>query len=280
MVKKALITGITGQDGSYLAELLLEKGYDVHGLIRRTSSHHFPNIHHIQDKLSLHYGDLENEHHLCSFVHAIQPDEVYNLGAQSDVGISFEAPEYTGNITGLGVCRMLEAVRNFAPNARYYQASTSELFGSTAPPQNEDSPMAPASPYAAAKLYAHHMTSIYRRAYGMYACCGILFNHESPRRGPNFVTRKIAMAVGEIVRGERKKLLLGNLDAGRDWGYAPDYVRAMWLMMQQNAPHDYVIGTGEVHTVREFARAAFAWKPTHSERTSPKQEPSSDGNHR
>lgn len=256
-MKKALITGITGQDGSYLAELLLEKGYEVHGLIRRTSSHYFMNIDHIQNKLQLHYGDLENEHHICSMVNEIQPDEVYNLAAQSDVGISFETPEYTGNITGLGVCRLLEAVKDFAKNARYYQASTSELFGSTPPPQNEESCMMPASPYAAAKLYAHHMTRIYRQAYGMYACSGILFNHESPRRGPNFVTRKIAIAVGKIKRGEQKKIVLGNLDAMRDWGYAPDYVQAMWLMLQQDKPDDYVIGTGEVHSVREFAEEAF-----------------------
>ncbi len=257
-MKKALITGISGQDGSYLAELLLEKGYEVHGLVRRTSSHYFQNIRHIQDRLNLHYGDLENEHYLCSLIHDLQPDEVYNLAAQSDVGISFETPEYTGNITGLGVCRMLEAVRNFARHARYYQASTSELFGSTPPPQNENSPMMPASPYAAAKLYAHHMTRIYRQAYGLFACSGILFNHESPRRGPNFVTRKIAIAVGEIVRGERKKLFLGNLSAARDWGYAPDYVRAMWMMLQQDEPDDYVIGTGEVHSVKDFVREAFA----------------------
>lgn len=256
-MKKALISGITGQDGSYLAEFLLEKGYEVHGLMRRTSSHNFTNIHHIQDKLSIHYGDLENEHHLCSLVYKIQPDEVYNLAAQSDVGISFDTPEYTGNITALGACRLLGAVKDFAKNARYYQASTSELFGSTPPPQDEESDMTPASPYAAAKLYAHHMTRIYRQAYGLFACCGILFNHESPRRGPNFVTRKIAISVGEIKRGQRKKLVLGNLDAMRDWGYAPDYVRAMWMMLQQDKPEDYVIGTGEVHSVKEFAEAAF-----------------------
>jgi GDPmannose 4,6-dehydratase len=256
-MKKALITGITGQDGSYLAELLLEKGYEVHGLIRRTSSHYFTNIHHIQDNLHLHYGDLENEHHLCSLVSGIQPDEVYNLAAQSDVGISFETPEYTGNITALGVCRLLEAIKDFSKNSRYYQASTSELFGSTPPPQNEDSCMSPASPYAAAKLYAHHMTRIYRQAYGLYACCGILFNHESPRRGPNFVTRKITMAVAEIKTGRRQKLSLGNLDAKRDWGYAPDYVRAMWMMLQQDTPDDFVIGTGELHSVKDFAEEAF-----------------------
>jgi GDPmannose 4,6-dehydratase len=256
-MKKALITGITGQDGSYLAELLLEKGYEVHGLLRRTSAHRYVNIENIQNKLNLHFGDLENEHHLCSIIHEIQPDEIYNLAAQSDVGVSFSTPEYTGNITGLGVCRILEAVKSFAKNARYYQASTSELFGSTPPPQNEDSCMMPASPYAAAKLYAHHMTRIYRQAYGLFTCCGILFNHESPRRGPNFVTRKIAIAVGQIKRGEREKLVLGNLDAKRDWGYAPDYVRAMWMMLQQDKPEDYVIGTGGVHSVGEFAEAAF-----------------------
>jgi GDPmannose 4,6-dehydratase len=257
MAKKAIITGITGQDGSYLSELLLEKGYEVHGIVRRTSGHYFQNIVHIQNKLNLHYSDLENEHHLCSLLHKIQPDEVYNLAAQSDVGVSFEMPEYTGNITGVGTCRVLEAIRNFSPKSRYYQASTSELFGSTPPPQNENSSMNPASPYAAAKLYAHHMTRIYREGYGLFTCCGILFNHESPRRGPNFVTRKIAIAVAEIKRGEREKLILGNLDAQRDWGYAPDYVKAMWMMLQQEKPEDYVIGTGEVHSVREFAEEAF-----------------------
>lgn len=256
-MKRALITGITGQDGSYLAEFLLEKKYEVHGLIRRTSSYATPNINHIKSKLNLHYGDLENEHHLCSVVHEIKPDEVYNLAAQSDVGISFEVPEYTGNITALGVTRLLEAIKDFAKNSRYYQASTSELFGRTPPPQNETSPMMPASPYAAAKLYAHHMTRIYREGYGLFACCGILFNHESPRRGPNFVTQKIAIAVGEIKRGERKKLALGNLEAVRDWGYAPDYVKAMWLMLQQDSPEDYVIGTGETHSVKDFAKEAF-----------------------
>ncbi|MBN2099217.1 MAG: GDP-mannose 4,6-dehydratase [Dehalococcoidia bacterium] len=257
-MKKALITGITGQDGSYLAEFLLEKGYEVYGLVRRISSHQFTNINHIQDKLHICYGDLENEHHVCSLLDRIRPDEVYNLAAQSDVGISFDTPEYTGNVSGLGACRLLAAVKDFAKNARYYQASTSELFGQAPPPQNEDSCMMPASPYAAAKLYAHHMTRIYRQAYGLYACCGILFNHESPRRGPNFVTRKIAMAVGEIKRGEREKLTLGNLEAKRDWGYAPDYVRAMWMMLQQDSPDDYVIGTGEIHSVKEFAQEAFA----------------------
>jgi GDPmannose 4,6-dehydratase len=258
-MKKAFITGITGQDGSYLAEMLLEKGYEVHGLIRRTSSHYFSNINHIKDRLYLHYGDLENEHHLCSLVNEIQPNEVYNLAAQSDVGISFETPEYTGNITALGTCRLLEAIKDFGKDCRYYQASTSELFGSTPPPQNENSCMIPASPYAAAKLYSHHMTRIYRQAYGLFACCGILFNHESPRRGPNFVTRKISIAISEIKRGGRKKLILGNLDAKRDWGYAPDYVRAMWLMLQRDKSDDFVIGTGEVHSVKEFCEVAFTY---------------------
>jgi GDPmannose 4,6-dehydratase len=256
-MKKAFITGITGQDGSYLAELLLEKGYEVHGLVRRMSSHYFVNINLIQTRLQLHYGDLENEHHLCSLINEIQPDEVYNLASQSDVGISFEIPEYTGNITGLGACRLLEAVKDFGKKVRYYQASTSELYGSTPPPQNEESCMRPTNPYASAKLFAHNMTRIYRDGHGMFACCGILFNHESPRRGPNFVTRKIAIAVGEIKRGERKKLILGNLDAMRDWGYAPDYVQAIWLILQQDKPEDFVIGTGEVHSVREFAEEAF-----------------------
>jgi GDPmannose 4,6-dehydratase len=256
-MKKALITGITGQDGSYLAEFLLEKDYEVHGLMRRTSNHYYANINHFRSKLQLHYGDMENEHHLCSLINKVQPDEVYNLAAQSDVMVSFDTPEYTGSITGLGGCRLLEAVKDFGKNTRYYQASTSELFGRTPPPQNEDSLMMPISPYAVAKLYAHHMTRIYREGYGIFACCGILFNHESPRRGLDFVSRKIAIAVGEIKRGERKKLTLGNLDSRRDWGYAPDYVRAMWMMLQQDKPDDYVIGTGEMHSVKEFAEEAF-----------------------
>ncbi len=265
MSKTALITGISGQDGSYLAELLLSKGYTVHGLVRRSSSHRLTNIEHILDRITLHYGDLETEHHVCDLIHDLQPDELYNLAAQSDVGISFQCPEYTGDVTGLGVTRLLEAVRTFSPRTRVYQASTSELFGNAPPPQCEATPMIPVSPYAAAKLYAHHMAGIYRQAYGLYVSCGILFNHESPRRGPNFVTRKITMAAANILAGRQSVLELGNLDAKRDWGYAPDYVEAMWLMLQQERPDDFVIGTGEAHTVLDFVVAAFdmvglAWK--------------------
>ena len=257
--KIALITGITGQDGSLLAELLLEKGYkEVHGLVRRTSSYNTQNIDRIKERLCLHYGDLENEHHLCSLIYEIQPDELYNLAAQSDVGISFEIPEYTGNVTGLGVTRLLEAVRKFSPKSKIYQASTSELYGNAPPPQNEETPMIPRNPYAIAKLYAHQMCQLYREAYGLHIACGILFNHESPRRGINFVTRKITKAACEIAAGRQKELFLGNLDAKRDWGYAPDYVYAMWLMLQQEQPADFVIGTGEVHTVGEFCDEAFS----------------------
>lgn len=256
-MKTALITGITGQDGSYLAELLLKKGYKVHGLVQRHSNYQMPNIDGIKNKLNLHYGDINSEHHICSIVNEVKPDEIYNLAAQSDVGISFEIPEETGLVTGIGVLKLLEAIRKFSPHSKFYQASTSELFGNTPAPQNEDSCMTPTSPYAVAKLYAHHMTRVYRESYGIFGCCGILFNHESPRRGLNFVTRKITNAVAEIVEGKREDIAFGNIDSKRDWGYAPDYVEAMWMMLQRDKAEDFVIGTGETHTVAEFIEYAF-----------------------
>lgn len=260
MSKTAFITGVSGQDGSYLAELLLEKGYKVHGTIRRTALYpeSLKNIEHIRDKLHLYFADLSTEHHLCSLIHEIKPDEIYNLASQSDVRVSFDIPEYTGNVTGLGVTRLLEAVRKFSPSSKVYQASSSELYGNASPPQNEETPMIPRSPYSAAKLYAHNMCHIYREGYGLFIARGIFFNHESPRRGINFVTRKITVAVNEIASSERKELYLGNLEAKRDWGYAPDYVRAMWMMLQHERPDDFVIGTGEVHTVQEFVEEAFS----------------------
>jgi len=255
----AFITGIDGMDGSYLSELLLERGYEVHGMVRRTALYpeSLRNIKHIRDKLHLHFGDLQNENHISALIYEIKPDEIYNLASQSDVRVSFDIPEYTGDVTGLGVTRLLEAVRKFSPRSKLYQASSSEMFGTSAPPQNENGPFRPRNPYAAAKLYAHHMCQIYRDAYSLFIACGILFNHESPRRGENFVTRKIVKAACEIARGERKELFLGNLEAKRDWGYAPDYVKAMWMMLQQEKPDDFVIGTGEVHTVKEFVEEAF-----------------------
>jgi GDPmannose 4,6-dehydratase len=253
----ALLTGVDGQDGSYLAELLLNKGYEVHGMIRKGVNPQ-PNIDGIRDKITLHYGDLANENHLSKIIHSVQADEIYNLGGQSDVMVSFEIPEYTGDVTGIGVTRMLEAIRCFSPNSRFYQASSSEMFGNrTAPPQNELSPFQARSPYAAAKIYAHNMTVCYREAYNMFACCGILLNHESERRGLNFVTRKISNAAAKIYWKKQRTLELGNLEAKRDWGYSPDYVDAMWLMLQQEKPDDYVIGTGEAHSVQEFVQAAF-----------------------
>lgn len=262
MVKKrALITGISGQDGSYLAELLLGKGYEVNGLIRRTALYpeSLKNIEHIQDKVKLHYGDLATENHLSALMDELQPDEVYNLASQSDVRISFDIPEYTGEITGLGVLRLLEAIRKFSPDSKFYQASSSEMFGNSPPPQNEDTPVNPRSPYGAAKVYAYNITRVYRDSYDLFGCNGILFNHESERRGKNFVTRKITESLPRILAGEQKKLYLGNLDAKRDWGYAPDYCEAMWLMMQQDKPDDFVIGTGESHSVREFVSLAFGY---------------------
>ena len=263
--KVALITGVTGQDGSYLAELLLSKGYEVHGLIRRSSTFNTSRIDHIyQDphdpnpKLFLHYGDLIDGVGLTNLIREIKPDEVYNLGAQSHVQVSFTMPQYTGQVDAVGAVGLLEALRSADTNARFYQASTSELYGSTPPPQNEESPFHPRSPYAAAKLMAYWCTVNYREGYGMHAMNGILFNHESPRRGETFVTRKITRAVAEIAKGSKKKLFLGNLDAVRDWGYAKEYVESMWLMLQRDKPSDYVVATGVGATVKDFAEAAFS----------------------
>jgi GDPmannose 4,6-dehydratase len=264
--KKALITGISGQDGSYLAELLLAKGYEVHGLIRRASTFNTSRIDHLyQDphepdtRFFLHYGDLNDSGQLSHLIYNIQPEEIYHLGAQSHVRVSFDMPEFTGDITGLGTTRLLEAIRRSGIKTRFYQASSSELFGDSPPPQNETSPMQPRSPYAAAKLYAYWMVRNYREAYGLFAVNGVLFNHESPRRGETFVTRKITRAAARIKLGLQKKLYLGNLEAKRDWGYAPDFVEAMWLMLQQDRPEDFVIATGESHSVREFLEEAFTY---------------------
>ena len=266
MTKKAFITGITGQDGSYLAELLLAKGYEVHGLIRRASTfntyridHLFVDPHDVTARLLLHYGDLSDSNQLTHLIYEIQPDEIYHLGSQSHVRVSFDIPEYTGDITGLGTIRILEAVRRSGVKARFYQASSSEMFGDTPPPQNEQSPFRPRSPYAAAKTYAFWMTGSYREGYGLFACNGILFNHESPRRGETFVTRKITRAVARILTGRQQYVYLGNLEAKRDWGYAPEYTEAMWLMLQHDEPRDFVIGTGQCHSVREFLEEAFAY---------------------
>ena len=262
--KKALITGITGQDGSYLAEFLLSKGYEVHGLIRRASTFNTCRIDHIymdphqpEAKLFLHYGDISDGGRLTNLINNIGPDELYHLGAQSHVKVSFDMPEYTGDITALGTTRLLEAVRSSDTKIKFYQASSSEMFGNAPPPQNENTPFQPRSPYAAAKVYAYWMTRNYRTGYNLFACNGILFNHESPRRGQTFVTRKITMGVARIVAGTQHYLYLGNIDAKRDWGYAPEYVRAMWSIMQQDEPDDYVLGTGECHSVREFLQEAF-----------------------
>jgi GDPmannose 4,6-dehydratase len=264
--KRALITGITGQDGSYLAELLLSKGYEVHGIIRRASTFNTSRIDHVyQDphganrRLLLHYGDLSTSEQLTGLIYNMRPDEIYHLGAQSHVRVSFDVPEFTGNITGLGTTRILDAVRTSGIPCRFYQAGSSEMFGSTPPPQSENTPFYPRSPYGAAKLYSHFMTVNYREAYGMFAANGILFNHESPRRGETFVTRKITCAVARIYAGKQDKLYLGNLDAKRDWGYAPEYVEGMWRILQQDKPSDYVLGTGESHTVREFLEEAFGY---------------------
>ena len=264
-MKKAMITGLTGQDGSYLAELLLSKGYEVHGLKRRVSSLNTGRVDHIyQDshesgaRFLIHYADLSDGPSLSRLLTEIAPDEVYNLAAMSHVQVSFEVPESTADITGLGALRLLEAARRAVPDCRFYQASSSEMFGSAPPPQNELTPFHPRSPYACAKLFAHAVTVNYREAYRMHASSGILFNHESPRRGETFVTRKVTQAVARIKLGLQDRLYLGNLNARRDWGYAPDYVRAMWLMLQQDEPDDYVIGTGESHTVRDFVEKAFA----------------------
>jgi GDPmannose 4,6-dehydratase len=264
---KALITGITGQDGSYLAELLLSKGYEVHGIIRRASTFNTSRIDHLYHdphvngvSLFLHYGDLSDSTNLVKLLYGMRPDEVYHLAAQSHVKVSFEMPEYTGDIGGLGTVRLLEAIRETGPKCKFYQASSSEMYGRAKEvPQNENTPFYPRSPYACAKVYAFWTTVNYREAYGIHACNGILFNHESPRRGETFVTRKITRAVARIEAGVQKKLFLGNLEARRDWGYAPEYVEAMWRMLQQDTPDDFVIATGESHSVREFGEEAFAY---------------------
>jgi len=265
MEKVALITGITGQDGSYLAELLLEKDYTVHGLLRRASSFNTGRIEHLyQDphephpRLYLHYADLTDGSRLVTLLEQIQPTEVYNLAAQSHVRVSFDEPEYTGLTTGLGSTRLLEAIRMIGLTCRFYQASSSEMFGATSPPQNEQTPFWPRSPYGISKVYSYWMTRNYREAYGMFAVNGILFNHESPRRGLTFVTRKITRAVAEIVAGKRDSLYLGNLDSVRDWGYAPEYVAGMWAMLQHGEPDDYVLATGTAYTVRDFLEFAFS----------------------
>lgn len=265
-MKKALVTGITGQDGSYLAELLLAKGYEVHGMIRRASTFNTGRIDHLYRdphdpaaRLFLHYGDLANSEQLSNLIYNIRPDEIYHLGAQSHVKVSFDVPEYTGDITGLGTARLLEAIHRSGIVTRFYQASSSEMFGGALAPQCEQTPFQPRSPYAAAKVYAYWMAVNYREGANLFACNGILFNHESPRRGETFVTRKITRAIARILAGQQQKLYLGNLDARRDWGYAPEYVEAMWLMLQQDRPDDYVIGTGDSRSVREFVDRAFAY---------------------
>jgi GDPmannose 4,6-dehydratase len=267
MPKRALITGITGQDGSYLAELLLSKDYEVHGVVRRSSTLNRGRIDHLSHanpshiegaRFVLHYGDMTDSGGLNRLVKTVRPDEIYNLAAQSHVQISFDQPEYTGDADGLGTTRLLEAIRTTGLATRFYQASTSEMYGSTPPPQSESSPFHPRSPYAAAKLYAHWMTVNYREAHKLFACSGILFNHESPRRGENFVTRKITRGIAQILAGKTDSLRLGNLDAKRDWGHARDYVYAMWLMLQQKNAGDYVVASGEMRSVREFAETAFA----------------------
>lgn len=266
-MKKAFITGITGQDGSYIAELLLSKGYEVHGLVRRSSrfvigAHNGASTDSYlaeHERLKLYYGDLTDYSSISRIVAELRPDEIYNLGAMSDVRISFDIPEYTADVTGLGALRLIEAARNaHLPNVRIYQGSTSELFGQVQEiPQKETTPFYPRSPYAVSKLFAHWICKNYREAYQMFICSSILFNHESPRRGPNFVTRKITRGIANIINGRQQKIFLGNLEAKRDWGYAPEYVEAMWLMLQKDKPEDYVIATGETHTIREFLEEAF-----------------------
>ncbi len=267
-MKKALITGITGQDGSYLAELLLSKGYEVHGLIRRSSTFNTRRIDHIYSDphlgggkvhLYLHYGDISIGETLLDIIYNVKPEEVYHLAAQSHVRVSFEMPEYTGEITGLGTTRILEAIRKSGISTRFYQASSSEMFGAAKPPQNENTPFEPRSPYAAAKVYAYWLAKNYREGYNIFASNGILFNHESPRRGETFVTRKITRALAQIKAGKQNELFLGNLDAKRDWGYAAEYVEAMWKMLQLDKADDFVVGTGESHSVREFLDEAFGY---------------------
>jgi GDPmannose 4,6-dehydratase len=258
--RKAFVTGITGQDGSYLAELLLEKGYEVHGLLRRSSSFNTWRIDQVRDRIKLHYGDLVDQNSLVRTLAVVQPDEVYNLAAQSHVKVSFEMPEYTTDVDALGVLRLLDAVRELGLKCRVYQAGSSEMFGLVQEtPQTERTPFHPRSPYAVSKVYGHWMAINYRESYGMHVSNGILFNHESPRRGENFVTRKITMGLAAIKQGRASQLRLGNLDAKRDWGFARDYVEAMWLMLQQERPDDYVVATGETHSVREFLQEAFSY---------------------
>lgn len=265
-MQKALITGITGQDGSYLAELLLSKGYEVHGLIRRASTfntgriaHIYSDPHNPDTRLFLHYGDITDAGQLTNIIYNIQPDEIYHLAAQSHVRVSFDIPEYTGDVTALGTTRILEAIRKSGIKTKFYQASSSEMFGDAPAPQNEETLFSPRSPYAAAKVYGYWMVKNYREGYNLFACNGILFNHESPRRGETFVTRKITMGIAKILAGKQEKIYLGNLEAKRDWGYAPEYVEAMWLMLQQDKPDDYVIGTGQTHSIKEFLQEAFSY---------------------
>jgi GDPmannose 4,6-dehydratase len=266
--KIAIITGITGQDGSYLAEFLLNKGYLVHGMVRRSSSFNTSRINNIylgphkkKGNIFLHYGDLADAEVIRRLIYKVRPDEIYNLGAQSHVKISFDIPEYTANITGLGNLRILEAIKDYQHDTgkriKFYQASSSEMFGATPPPQNENTQFHPQSPYGCAKVFAYHMTRLYREAYGVFAVNGILFNHESPRRGENFVTRKITTGIAKIKAGLEKKIYLGNLEAKRDWGYAPEYMEVAWIMMQQPKPDDYVIGTGKSHSIKDFLKIAF-----------------------
>lgn len=265
-MKKALITGITGQDGSYLAEFLLSKGYQVHGMIRRASTFNTSRIDHIYidphkpgARLFLHYGDLSDSEQISNIIYNIKPDEIYHLGAQSQVRVSFDIPEYTGNVTALGTARILEAIRRSGNKIRFYQASSSEMFGVSKPPQNEDTPFKPCSPYACAKVYAYWMVVNYRQGYNIFASNGVLFNHESPRRGETFVSHKITRAIAAILAKKQDNLYLGNLDAKRDWGYAPEYVEVMWKMLQYNTPLDTVLGTGENHSVKEFVQEAFSY---------------------
>lgn len=268
-MKKALITGITGQDGSYMAELLISKGYEVHGIIRRSSmintdriNHIYQDIHEKDRRLTLYHGDLADPNAIRKIIYKIQPDEIYNFGAQSHPFISFEIPEYTANITGVGVIRILEAIKDYEKYAehkvKFYQACGSELFGPSFEPQNEEAVFNPTSPYGVSKVFSYYATKNYRKAYGIFGVCGMLFNHESPRRGGNFVTKKITMGVSDILAGKKSKIYLGQLDARRDWGYAPEYMEAVWRMMQKDSPSDYVIGTGEHHSVKEFIEKAFS----------------------
>ena len=266
MMKKALITGITGQDGSYLAEYLLSLGYEVHGIIRRASTFNTSRIDHIyvdphlrDARLFLHYGDLADSEQLSNIIYNVKPDEIYHLGAQSHVRVSFDVPEYTGNIAALSTTRILEMIRRSQNRTKFYQASSSEMFGNSPAPQNENTPFNPRSPYACAKVYAHWMTANYREGYNLFTCSGILFNHESPRRGETFATRKITRALASIMAKKQEKVYLGNLEAKRDWGFAPEYVEMMWKMLQNSTPEDFVVGTGEAHSVREFLEEAFSY---------------------